>query len=143
MTIKVTLIIGEKSTRREYRTYERAISALKKWFSNNDGIALLYQPGEQPVVYKTKHELPLLKAKTQKNFYRTKAWRELRFAVLMSSNGKCRVCGANSETGVKMHVDHIKPRSLYPELALEPSNLQVLCEDCNLGKAANEFSFEH
>lgn len=101
MTIKVTLRIGEKSTRREYRTYERAISALKKWFSNNDGIALLYQPGEQPVVYKTKHELPLLKAKTQKNFYSTKAWRELRFAVLMSSNGKCRVCGANSETGVK------------------------------------------
>jgi len=33
-----------------------------------------------------------------------------------------------------LHVDHIKPRSKYPDLALELKNLQVLCEDCNIGK---------
>ena len=33
-----------------------------------------------------------------------------------------------------MNVDHIKPRRLYPGLALEKSNLQVLCADCNHGK---------
>ena len=33
-----------------------------------------------------------------------------------------------------VHVDHIKPRSKYPKLALVKSNLQVMCEDCNLGK---------
>lgn len=33
-----------------------------------------------------------------------------------------------------MHVDHIKPRSKYPELELEFTNLQILCADCNLGK---------
>jgi len=34
-----------------------------------------------------------------------------------------------------LHVDHIKPRSKYPELSLTFSNLQILCEDCNFGKS--------
>lgn len=33
-----------------------------------------------------------------------------------------------------MNVDHIKPRKLFPELALDPDNLQVLCHECNHGK---------
>ena len=33
-----------------------------------------------------------------------------------------------------MHVDHIKPRKLYPALALDVNNLQILCEVCNHGK---------
>lgn len=37
--------------------------------------------------------------------------------------------------GKVMHVDHIKPKSLHPELKYELSNLQVLCEDCNIGKS--------
>ena len=44
------------------------------------------------------------------------------------------VCGASGKQTV-LHVDHIKPRSKYPELALDPNNLQVLCKDCNLGKS--------
>lgn len=31
-------------------------------------------------------------------------------------------------------LDHIKPRRLFPELALVVENLQVLCGDCNEGK---------
>ena len=34
-----------------------------------------------------------------------------------------------------MHVDHIKPRSTHPHLSLDESNLQVLCDDCNVGKS--------
>jgi len=34
-----------------------------------------------------------------------------------------------------MNVDHIKPRRLFPHLALDLRNLQVLCEDCNHGSA--------
>ena len=33
-----------------------------------------------------------------------------------------------------MNVDHIKPRKVFPELALSLDNLQVLCGDCNHGK---------
>jgi hypothetical protein len=35
----------------------------------------------------------------------------------------------------KLHVDHIKSRSKHPDLALEITNLQVLCADCNIGKS--------
>lgn len=34
-----------------------------------------------------------------------------------------------------MHVDHIKPRSLHPHLALELSNLQIMCNECNVSKS--------
>ena len=33
-----------------------------------------------------------------------------------------------------MNVDHIRPRTKYPDLALKMSNLQTLCADCNCGK---------
>lgn len=69
------------------------------------------------------------------DFTSSPAWRVLRFEVLRESNGSCSLCGrSNREHGVILHVDHIKPKSLYPELALHKPNLQVLCEDCNMGK---------
>lgn len=33
-----------------------------------------------------------------------------------------------------INVDHIKPRKLYPELALNFDNLQILCPRCNKSK---------
>lgn len=63
-------------------------------------------------------------------------WRTLRYAALKKYGKKCMCCGRGPEHGVIMHVDHIKPRSRFPELALELTNLQILCEDCNLGKGA-------
>jgi 5-methylcytosine-specific restriction endonuclease McrA len=47
---------------------------------------------------------------------------------------KCMCCGATPATGAVMHVDHIKPRKLFPELALALDNLQILCHECNHGK---------
>ena len=138
MTIRVTLQKDGKSIRLEYKTHARAVGALEKWFSGNKGMALLYQPGKQPVVYRSKHELPIVKRSTQTNFYRTKAWRELRLSILLASDCSCKICGNTSEKGAVLHVDHIKPRSLYPELALDEGNLQVLCEDCNIAKSNND-----
>lgn len=68
-------------------------------------------------------------------FYKSRAWRELRYRVLVKADGRCQCCGTKAVDGGRLHVDHIKPRSKYPELALEESNLQVLCEDCNMGKS--------
>lgn len=61
-------------------------------------------------------------------------WRALRMLVLKKYGARCQCCGASPADGVRIHVDHIKPRRLFPELALEESNLQVLCEVCNHGK---------
>lgn len=76
------------------------------------------------------------KTKIEKSaFFESPAWRVLRYRVLVEHGGRCQCCGRSAVDGVAIHVDHIKPRSKFPELALEQTNLQVLCEDCNLGKS--------
>jgi len=66
------------------------------------------------------------------DFYRTREWFELRYFTLRKLGCTCMCCGATNTT---MHVDHIKPRSRFPDLELEQGNLQILCEACNLGKS--------
>lgn len=68
----------------------------------------------------------------RKLFYESKEWLELRYLALKKFGRKCLCCFA---TGVEIHVDHIKPLSLYPDLALNIDNLQTLCRACNLGKS--------
>jgi hypothetical protein len=69
-------------------------------------------------------------------FYGSDEWRKLRYQALKLNAGCCQCCGQRASRDRPLHVDHIKPRSKYPELELALSNLQVLCEDCNLGKGA-------
>lgn len=71
-----------------------------------------------------------------KDFYVSREWRALRVRILEKYKCQCMMCGRSPQIhGVIIHVDHIKPRSKYPELALVLENLQLLCEDCNLGKS--------
>lgn len=74
--------------------------------------------------------------KKDDGFYESRAWRELRYEALKVSGARCRCCGATAANGKRIHVDHVKPRYTHPHLALEITNLQVLCEDCNIGKGA-------
>ena len=68
-------------------------------------------------------------------FLRSYEWRRLRMQVIKERGARCECCGATPADGVTVvNVDHIKPRKLYPELALDPNNLQVLCSVCNHGK---------
>jgi len=69
-------------------------------------------------------------------FYDSDAWKRLRYQALKLHGARCQCCGATRSDNVQIHVDHIKPRSKYPELELELSNLQILCEPCNIGKSA-------
>lgn len=73
-------------------------------------------------------------------FYLTREWRGLRWKVLIASDGKCSMCGRGKLDGVRLHVDHKVPRSLAPHMELQRDNLQVLCNDCNLGKGASAYS---
>lgn len=77
---------------------------------------------------------PKLRCKTKKDFYSSRAWKILRYQAFERYGNKCACCGAKPEDGLIMHVDHIKPRSKHPELSLDIENLQILCEDCNVGK---------
>lgn len=68
------------------------------------------------------------------DFLRSYEWRKVRMVALKKFGARCQCCGASPENGVMIHVDHIKPRRLFPHLALDVDNLQVLCEVCNHGK---------
>ena len=69
------------------------------------------------------------------DFYETDEWRQVRYQALKRNDGRCECCGRRPSAENPLHVDHIKPRSKFPELALQISNLQVLCADCNYGKS--------
>ena len=69
-----------------------------------------------------------------KEFLKSKEWIALRYQALTRHGNKCQCCGASRKDGAIMHVDHIKPRSTHPELALSLENLQILCDKCNFGK---------
>ena len=82
-------------------------------------------------------EAPRKKKKAMESsaFYTSDGWRRIRYLALKANNGMCELCGRSRKDGVILHCDHIKPRSIYPELEYKLSNLQILCEDCNLGKS--------
>lgn len=73
-------------------------------------------------------------------FYASWEWRTLRMEVLKEQGATCNCCGASkgdrdmAGKPVKIVVDHIKPLSKHWHLRLEKSNLQVLCDECNMGK---------
>ena len=67
-------------------------------------------------------------------FLQTYEWRRVRMMALKKYGPVCQCCGATPATGAVMNVDHIKPRKLFPQLALDVDNLQVLCHECNHGK---------
>lgn len=68
------------------------------------------------------------------DFLSTFEWKRVRMMALKKYGPVCQCCGASPATGAVMNVDHIKPRKLFPQLALDLDNLQVLCGDCNHGK---------
>ena len=67
-------------------------------------------------------------------FYRSPAWRHLRVKVFKVYGTACMKCGSNDDPTV----DHIMPRSRFPNLELSFDNLQVLCRSCNSSKSNTE-----
>lgn len=57
----------------------------------------------------------------------------LRYDILKRDYFKCTICGASSNEGARLHVDHIVPIAKGGKSI--PSNLRTLCERCNIGKS--------
>lgn len=74
------------------------------------------------------------RVKLSKLFYQTPEWKELRYQAFLKYGNRCYCCGATPKNGVRLQVDHIKPRHKYPNLSLDIDNLQILCCSCNRGK---------
>jgi len=67
---------------------------------------------------------------TSHRIHSTEEWANLRELVFITYGKVCMKCGSTK----RIHVDHIKPVSKYPELSLSFRNLQVLCSFCNISK---------
>lgn len=64
--------------------------------------------------------------------------------VRKHSDNYCPICSDNySDRGGKT-IDHKLPRSQYPWLSMDFSNLWVICKECNIEKAEkNWYEYEH
>lgn len=82
--------------------------------------------------WKNRHVIPLARSPF---FYQSEAWERVRYQALQKHKARCQCCGKTRRDGVRIEVDHIKPRSKYPWLALTLNNLQILCGPCNRGKS--------
>jgi 5-methylcytosine-specific restriction endonuclease McrA len=77
---------------------------------------------------------------TKDEFYKSWEWRTLRMEAIQAHGRACQCCGAApgqkdaSGAPVRICVDHIKPISKHWNLRLDLSNLQILCDECNMGK---------
>lgn len=78
-------------------------------------------------------------------FLSTMEWRRKRKEIKIRDNGICLRCyfKFNKINTRDLQCHHIKPRSIYPELELDDSNLITLCKSCNtqIG-TAEELDFE-
>jgi hypothetical protein len=66
------------------------------------------------------------------SFYKSREWKEIKKGVYFRLKNKCAVC----ETRENLVVDHIRPVRHFWEERLNPDNLQILCNDCNLEKGS-------
>lgn len=57
----------------------------------------------------------------------------IRYNVFKRDNYTCQICGATAKDGAKLQVDHIIPVSKGGKTVM--SNLQTLCDRCNMGKS--------
>lgn len=128
----VTFQAQQRRSKR-YKTEKGALKAIWKWLKVNEGQAILVSPGGEPQIIDDWESLPFTESK--QDFYSSGKWLILRAKAFELYGNQCACCGITPAQGAIMHVDHIKPRSLYPKLELELENLQILCEQCNKGKS--------
>lgn len=93
----------------------------KTWLIN------LYHSGTNEIIQKEDYA-----------FYSSKEWRALREWALnhygrKCMHPKCKFGPIKSDTD--LHIDHIKPKAKFPDLALDKDNVQVLCVLCNRTKS--------
>ena len=69
-----------------------------------------------------------------KSFLQSTEWKQLRSKVVKEFGRKCMKCGTTPKNPQMTHVDHIKCRKHFPDLALNFNNLQILCCRCNKEK---------
>lgn len=98
-------------------------------------VMLLWERIFSPIPPLKKGELP--SRKHTQAFYATLAWKELSYRTRTRYPPRCMLClKPGSETN-PLVCDHIKPLRFNWELRLDPNNMQILCNNCNIGKGSH------
>ena len=138
-----------ESFRREQ--VKKATSALKKWKRKTARAALELQDAKRRLRYRL---LESIKTKSDNDvaadihvgsdeFLLSPAWRAVRKLALKKHGNACLKCRRVGTKDEPINVDHIKPRKFFPELALDPTNLQPLCWRCNKAKGNSIADYRH
>ena len=113
--------ISEISPSPYYRRFNTWTTTIKEFikYANEKDIATTKKYGAETLRNRTSRDPSL----------------RLRFKVLKRDNFSCAQCGASPAKNpiVILHVDHMKPWSKGGET--EITNLQTLCQNCNIGKS--------
>ena len=123
-----------------YPTKDQAKRFMREWKAKNHVSPARQLAKEKSGPIKVSHPIGMTRAiePNSPEFLWSYEWRRLRMQVLRHYGARCQCCGASPAEGAVMNVDHIKPRKFFPELAFDFDNLQVLCHECNHGKANND-----
>lgn len=85
--------------------------------------------------YEHKRKREAFKTATRSALYQSPEWKALS-RELIKEKGYCEKCGER----MNLQVHHIIPVRLAPQLALDRSNLQVLCRLCHQRETAKEIN---
>lgn len=80
-------------------------------------------------------------AKLSKEFLDSKEWKHLRRMTLNQYGYRCMRCGHTGDASNWIEVDHVVPRVTDLKRWLDPTNLQVLCHECNTWKGRRTLDF--
>lgn len=108
------------------RLYEKYKLARRKFFHD---IAKLQQREEN---INNRHN-PRKIFNDWRNSTEGKQWKQSQYE---KQQGKCGCFGCSfvAPSPEYLEIDHIKPIATHPELAIEPTNLRLLCPPCNRKK---------
>lgn len=106
------------------------LSSHKKRSAKSKEDYLLSNKYTQPINNKEKRKCKPKKHKTDKEY-----WIKIRRHAIKVYGSVCMCCGITPKSTKNRHVDHIKPKKLYPELEYSLGNLQILCKKCNEDKS--------
>ena len=134
----VTFRAGSTTIRRRYKRESGALNATNKFLKDHEStpisVVTIISPHQPVRIFHCHTELEEAMPEST-SFYNTKRWLTLRFKALEKYGQRCMCCNRSAEDEVRIEVDHVYPRSKFPELEYEFANLQILCNLCNVGKS--------
>lgn len=127
-----------KRQRLEQREHVKAMIA--KFEAEKEAKRLAREIEDNPP-YPKPHKFHPSKA-MKADFYKSWEWRKLRNKAYSVFGHSCAQCNSSNKhldmcgEKVRLVVDHIYPLHTHWHMRLDPSNVQVLCDECNMGKGA-------